>query len=282
MTTTGTATGSITSDTSSVGARSAGFLDTLASEWVKLTTLRSIYITLAIGVFLSIAMTGLVAIAIGNTWDSWPAARQEKFEPILMTMAGNVAALIAFSVFGVLAVGGEYANGMIRLTLTATPKRRRVIFAKLILVFGITFVLGIVTTVGMFLVGQAVLASYEVPVPSLGDTDALRLVLGLGAMMPFFALVGVALGVILRSTAAAITTVLGIVWLPQSVGVLLPTSWQEHVLSLLPGAAVDSVTVAHLAESPMYSEPVVGAVVATAWLVAFLGAAYLALTRRDA
>lgn len=267
---------------SSVAARSARFIDTLASEWVKLTTLRSTYITLGLGVALSIAMTALVALAVGNTFDDWRPADQAKFEPITFSMAGNIFTLIIFSVFGVLAVAGEYSSGMIRLTLTATPKRGHVLLAKLILVFGITLVLGVLTTLGMFLVGQAVLGAYGMPVADLGDEDALRLVLGLGAVMPLFPIIGLALGVFLRSTAGAITTVLGISWLPMIFAGLLPMWWQENVLSLLPSSAVDSFTIAHVVDSPMYSDPAVGAALAVAWLLAFIGAAYLTLIRRDA
>src|SRR3712207_7298463 len=46
--------------------------------------------------------------------------------------------------------------------------------------------------------------------------------------------------------SGAITAVLGFLWLPVIFGELLPRWWQEHVLSLLPGAAMDSVTIAHI------------------------------------
>jgi ABC-2 type transport system permease protein len=108
------------------------------------------------------------------------------------------------------------------------------------------------------------------------------MVLGLGAVMPFFPLVGFALAVIFRSTAGAITAVLGFLWLPVIFGELLPLWWQEHVLSLLPGAAMDSLTVAHIEPSPTFSDPLVGAVIASAWLVGIVGAAYLTFLRRDA
>lgn len=262
--------------------RATTFVDTLASEWVKLTTLRSTYIILGLGVVLAIAMTALVSLAVGGTFDSWPAARQEQFDPILFSMAGNVVALITASVFGVLAASGEYSSGMIRLTLTATPTRGRVLLAKLMLVSGVTLVLGLITVTAMFLVGQAVSGAYGMPVSNLGDADALRLVLGLGATTPLFPILGFALGVILRSTAGAITTVLGMLWLPVIFGDLLPTWWQEHVLSLAPHSAADSMTIAHLDDAARFSDPAVGAAIVAVWLVTFVGTAYLTLRRRDA
>lgn len=267
---------------SSEAVRSSGFMDTLASEWIKLSTLRSNHIMLGLGVTLSIAVTALVALAVGATFDSWPAAEQSVFEPITLSMVGNTFTLIILTVFGVLAVSSEYASGLIRLSLTATPRRGRTLLAKLLLVTAITFVLGMVTVIGMFLVGQAVLEVYGMPVSDLGETDAQRVVLGLGGVTPLFPIIGLSLGVILRSTAGAITTALAILWLPVIFGGMLPVWWQEHVLSLLPGSAVDSFTIGYIVESHMYPDPVVGALIAAAWLAGFIAVAWLLLERRDA
>ena len=277
-----TATTIATGRAAAIEPRSVRFTDTLGSEWVKLTTLRSTYITLGLGVALSIAMTAVVCMATGSTFDSWSAARQAEFSPLLMTMAGNVVALITFSVFGVLVASGEYSSGMIRLSVAATPKRGRVLVSKLLLVSSITTLLGLITTVGMFLVGQAVLGAYGVPVTDLGDPNAQRLVFGLGAATALFPVLGLALAVALRSTAGAITAVLGLLWLPQVFGELLPEWAGEHVLRLFAQSGADSMTVAHLAESPIYSDPAVGAAIVVVWLVAFVGAAYVLLARRDA
>lgn len=266
---------------SSMSLRPTTFGNTLASEWVKLTTLRSTFITLGAGVVLSVAMTAVVALAVGSTWDNWSPERQAQFAPILMTMSGNVILLIASAVFGTLAVASEYSNGMIRLTLTATPKRGQVLLAKILLVSSITMVLGVMTTVSMFLVGRAVLESYGVSMAGLGDTDVQRLVLGLGVATPLFPIFGLSLGIMLRSSAGAITAVMGMLWLPQIFGELLPAGPQK-LLRLAPQSGADSLTVAHFAESPLYSDPAMGVGIVAVWLVAFVGAAYFLLKRRDA
>ncbi len=259
-------------------ARPASFWNTLAAEWSKLATLRSTYLTLGLGFVLSVATTGLVTLALGSTQDDWSA----DFSPVTTSMVGNIWTLIVAAVFGVLVMSREYSGGLIRLTLSATPRRGRVLAAKLLQASLITLVFGLLTTVGMFLVGQAILGAYGMPATDLGDADARRMVLGLGAVMPFFPLVGLALGVLLRSTAGAITAILGFIWLPVIFGEFLPRWWQEHVISLLPGSAVDSVTLGHIESSFSYSDPIVGAAIAGAWLVAIVGAAYLTLVRRDA
>ena len=279
MTTATTATMTSTSPFAArASARPSSFANSLASEWSKLATLRSTYLTLGLGFVLSIATTALVCLALGSTQDDWSA----DFSPVTTSMVGNIWALIVYAVFGVLVMSREYSGGLIRLTLSATPRRGRVLAAKLLLVGLITFVFGLLTTVGMFLVGQAVLGAYGMPSTDLGDADARRMVLGLGAVMPFFPIVGLALGILLRSTAGAITAVLGLLWLPEVFGEFLPTWLQENILSLLPSNAMDSVTLAHIEPSASNVDPVVGVVIAGAWLVAVVGAAYVTLVRRDA
>jgi ABC-2 type transport system permease protein len=179
-------------------------------------------------------------------------------------------------------MAGEYSSGMIRLTLTATPRRGRVFLAKLILVSLIVLVFGLITTVGMFLVTQTVLGAYGMPLKGLGDADTRGLVLGLGAGMPLFPVLGLALATLLRNTAGAITTVLALLWLPQISGEVLPMWWRENLLSLLPQSGMDSLTLGHIEESPLFSEPPVAVAIVAAWVVGVVGAACVSFVHRDA
>lgn len=268
--------------TTALGVRTAPrnttFFNALSSEWSKLASLRATYITLALGLVLSIGTTAIAAFAMGASGAEWPA----EFDPILFSMVGNVFALIVYSVFGVMAVSREYANGMMRLTLTATPNRSRVLLAKLVLVSLIVLVLGYITTISMFLVGQAILGAYGLPSATLADGNARWVVLGLGATMPFFPIIGLALGVLLRSTAGGITAVLGILWLPQIFSEFAPMWAREHLLSALPGPALDSLTIGQMMEAPEYSAAAIGALLVAAWSLAIIGAAFIVLRRRDA
>lgn len=259
-------------------AEPASFLNTLASEWSKMATLRSTHITLALGLVLSIATSGLAALAFGASNADWP----DDFDPILFSMVGNVFALIVYSVFGVVAVTREYSSGMMRLTLIATPKRHRVLVAKLLLVGVITLVFGLLTTTGMFFVTQSILGAYGLPTASLADADARWVVFGLGASMPFFPILGLAIGVLCRSTAGGITSVLGLLWLPQIFSTVMPMWWRENIISLVPGAALDSLTIGQMMNAPEYSPAALAAPVVAAWSLAIIGAAFIVLRRRDA
>lgn len=263
---------------SGASTRRAGFIDTLASEWSKLVTLRSTHLTLALGFVLSVATTAIGCIALGVTQDDW----SPDFSPVTTSMIGVASGVIVFTVFGVMAVSREYASGTIRLTLTATPARGRVFLAKFAITGATLLISGLASTISMFFVGQALLGAYGMPTASLADPDAARMVLGLGVAMPFFPLIGFAFGVLLRSTAGGITTALGLLWLPQIFGQLVSDSFQENVLSLLPSNGVDTMTAGHIQHSPAFPDPMVGAVVAGTWFAGIVAAAYVAFLRRDA
>ena len=123
---------------------------------------------------------------------------------------------------------------MMRLTLTATPRRGRVLAAKALVVAAVTLVAALVGNVAMFLLAQAILASYGIETTSLGDADALRAVLGSAALAPLFPVIGLALGIALRSTAATIIAVLAVIFAPPFLGGVLPQSWQGDALEYVP------------------------------------------------
>jgi ABC-type transport system involved in multi-copper enzyme maturation permease subunit len=277
----------MTTLTSPAGKRSvpfqpARFIDTLAAEWTKLTSLRSTYITLALGIGLSLAATPLIGIAFGSRWDSMSASEQADFQPAAFAMFGYLFSQIIFAVLGVLVVASEYSSGQIRLSLAATPRRGRLLFAKLTILAVVTLVAGLATSFGMFFVGQMVFSAYDAPVASLTDDGALRAVLGVGAMLMIVPVLAACVAALLRSTPAAITTVLAVTFAPQLLEELVPAWWQDNVLSLLPGSAMENLMIAHLVEeNPAYG-PVTAILIIVAWLVIGIGSAYAVLRWRDA
>lgn len=264
-------------------AAPTGFGATLASEWTKMTSVRSTWITIALALILSIGMTALVALVVGFTWDEWTPQDQASFDPITFSFAGWLFGLIVISVLGVNLVASEYGSGMMGLTLTATPKRGRVLAAKMLIVVAVTMVVSVVTMLGMFFAAQLILQSFDMPSVGLFDENVPRAIIGTAMLSPFFPLIGAAFGFMLRSTAGAITAVLALIWVPEIIGAFLPRWWRENVISLLPGPAADSLTLSHVMDSPSHLDSMpLAALVVFAWMVIFIGGAYLALTRRDA
>lgn len=260
-----------------------GFGATLASEWTKMVSLRSTYITIALGFLLSVGMTALAALAVGATWSDWSAQDQATFDPIGFSFVGLLFGSIIFVVLGVLLVTSEYSSKMMPLTLTVTPQRGRLLAAKLFLVTVVTLIAGLVTMVVMFYAAQVVFGLFDMPTVGLFDENVPRAIIGTGLLSPMFPLIGACLGFVLRSTAGGITATLGFLWLPPIVGSFLPRWWQENIVSYLPGNAADALTLSHIQPSNtmLDSLPLAGVVVA-AWMIFFIALAYVALTRRDA
>lgn len=259
-----------------------GFLATLASEWTKLWSVRSTYIVVILSFVLTLGFSALAATVVGNTWDDWSAADKASFDPILSSFAGSLFVAILFTVLAVGIVSSEYTTGMIRLSLTATPRRGRFLMAKVAIISIVTLVLGTILAFGMFLISQAIFGYYDLPTASLTDADAVRTLVTMGLTSPAWAIIAVALAIILRSTVGAITSVLALIFAPALVGGFLPTWWQENVVAYLIGPASDSIVIGHLDDSSMNLSLPVAIVVVVIWVVAAVGGAYFALERRDA
>jgi hypothetical protein len=100
-------------------------LDLLASEWTKFRSVRSTYWSLLVAVVTPVAVSAVVAFAFTSARNQGPPP-----DPLLPEVISLEYAVIAVSVMGVLAFSAEYSTGLIRVTFSATPRRRAVLAAK--------------------------------------------------------------------------------------------------------------------------------------------------------
>jgi ABC-2 type transport system permease protein len=258
-----------------------GFPAALAAEWLKLSSLRSFRLTLLLGSALGILVSGLLAWAVVATWRDWPADEVAAFDPVEAATIGTLVTTIFFAVLGVTAVTSEYGSRMIMLTLTATPRRGRVLAAKLIVVSVSTLVVSVVATVGMVLVFRLVVSGADLSGSTAGS--AVRTIAAtsvLAWVLPFLA---VCLATAIRSAAGTVAAVLAFVFLPAIVTPLLPSWWREQGQRYLVGNATDSLALGRGGpDSELFLTRPVAALVLAIWLVAFTALAYVLLERRDA
>jgi ABC-2 type transport system permease protein len=260
---------------------SPGFGATFGAEWAKLGTTRWPRRNVVLGVVLGLGIAVLVAVVFGAFYDDLTAAERADFDPTGPPLAGAILPGFFLTVVGVKAVTTEYASGMIRLTLTATPRRGQVLAAKSLAVATLTWAVGAVSMAAMVVATQVILGAYDAPTIDLGDADALRALVATCLLGPVLPVIGVAVAVLCRSTAAALVSVLALSLAPSVLG-MLPGWWQRNVLSLFPGPASDSLTVGHLEPSDVHLHPLAAALVVTAWVAASLAVARAAFIRRDA
>jgi ABC-2 type transport system permease protein len=247
------------------------------SEWIKLVSLRSSWITFAAALVAIIGLGALVSYVTNTHWSHMRPEERLGFDPVSRSLGGVELAQLAIGVLGVLVVTGEYATGMIRASLMAVPRRLPVLGAKLLVFCACTFVLSIVSAFVAFLLGQQLLGSHGT---TLGAPHVLRAVIGVALYLTVVAALAVGLGFVLRSTAGGIATLVGLLLVLPGVGRLLPDTWQPHVLPYLPSNAGAGVFAVHPDTGMLGTWT--GFAVFCAWAAAALILGAVVLKRRDA
>jgi ABC-type transport system involved in multi-copper enzyme maturation permease subunit len=250
----------------------------IRSEWVKLRTLRSTYITLAVTLVLFIGISALVCGVRAAHWPPRDPHDALTFNPVFTSLIGVQFAQLSVGVLGVLMFSGEYSTGMIRATLTAVPKRLPVLGAKLLVFSAVIAVISLVSSFAAFFAGQSLLSAKHIQT-TLSAPGVTREVIGAALYVVVVAVLAVALGAILRSTAGGISCLVGLFFVLPPIMDVLPTSWSNTIGPYLPQAAGQALWArpdgAHLA-------PWAGFGVFCAWAAAAVLLAAVALLRRDA
>jgi ABC-2 type transport system permease protein len=258
-----------------------GIVGVARSEWTKIRSLRSTSWTFLVTAVLTIGLGSL--FALGRT-----SARSGR-DPI--TANFNAAgfpfnalflAQLAIGVLGVLIITTEYSSGMIRTTFTAVPQRGLVLAVKAVIFGSVTFVVALLTTFVTFFASQAILnrgaVKYGV---SLSSPHALRIVIGAALYMTVCGLLGVALGALLRSTAAAITALAGLLFILPIMMNFLPVSWhRDAIAQWLPSNA--GMQIVEKVTQPLQFSPWAGLAVFAGWVAVAFVAGLVLLHRRDA
>jgi ABC-2 type transport system permease protein len=136
-------------------------------------------------------------------------------------------------VLGVLLITGEYSTGMIRSSLTVVPRRLPMLWGKLAVFAAVVFLTMLAASFAAFFVGQALLSGQQLDA-SLSDQDALRAVVGAALYETVAGMTALALGALLRNTAAAITTFVAVFFVIPPLTLLLPASLTDNFVAYLP------------------------------------------------
>jgi ABC-2 type transport system permease protein len=259
------------------------FARVMNAEWIKFRTLRSSWLTLGAAVALMV----IIGLVIGYTTSTanWGAASRDgapaldsELRLASAPVRGFLITQLVVGVLGILLVTGEYATGMIRSTFTAVPRRLHVVGAK-------AAVFGVVALVAMTLASFAAFYGAQIFLgpdghgSSISDPGALRSVAGVGLYLTLVGLLGAGIGWIVRSTAGAITALVGLLLiLPNLIGFL--GSWADSIVKYMPSNAGESFVTS--ARTPDTLAPVTGIGVLALWAAAAFVAAALLVPRRDA
>lgn len=228
----------------------------LRSEWIKLRTVRS---TLWCYGLLIVFIVGLgILVASLSDFGSDGMTGDEAGSTVVGILTGGViVAVLIVAVLGSLVVTGEYSTGMIRSTFAAVPHRTGALAAKAVVLAATTFA---ATSAGIWLCALMIwpiLSNRGVEV-QLGDPSVFLPLLGGALYVTMIALLALGFGTILRSTAGALATVLGIIMIApvilQLLGGLTQAEWVSDIGALLPQNA-GSHLYAYGGEQPITTAP---------------------------
>jgi ABC-2 type transport system permease protein len=173
----------------------------------------------------------------------------------------------------VLVIGNEYSTGMVRVTLTALPRRTGVLAAKAVIVTGVVSVAAVLAVLGCLAAGWFILPAHELVLrPAVGSVLYLVLV----------GLLGLGTATAVRSPAAAIGIVLGLMYVfPIVTQVVTDPDWHRHLQRVGPMSAGLAVQ-ATVDVDDLPIGPWTGLGVLALWALAALLLGGLLLERRDA
>jgi ABC-2 type transport system permease protein len=254
----------------------------LHAEWTKLRTVAGPGWLLLAAIMLTAAVGALAANAVGC-----PAGGCQ-VDPAKVSLTGIYVGQTIVAILATAAVSGEYSTGMIRLTLTATPRRWLVLAAKTAVVGTATLATGAVAVLASVLAGRLLLDQHGIDPAhgyqalSLANGTVLRAAAGSAVYLALIALLGLGVATAVRDSAVSIGVVLGLLYLfPIVASVVGDADWKRHLDQISPmtaGMYIQATT--DLRSLPL--APWQGLGVLAAWAAGALLAGGLLLGLRDA
>jgi ABC-type transport system involved in multi-copper enzyme maturation permease subunit len=245
------------------------------------------------------------ALTVASFGDISPAAGSAyggSGQSLQRALAGTFLGLIPLIVVAAMFITAEYRRGLIRVSLTAAPRRGRLLAAKAVAIGAVGFVAGLVAATLALAVGTPALrraGGLQWPVSLL--TEA-RMVAGTGALVAVAAVLALAIGTIVRRSAAAAAIVIVVIIVPYLLAFHpLPGSqpqgsgpgggggWELQITPAAASSVQQAVPQFHQLIA-IYSlnagyyplAPWAGLAVECAWTAAALALAFFLLRRRDA
>jgi ABC-type transport system involved in multi-copper enzyme maturation permease subunit len=212
-------------------------------------------------------------------------------QPIVGTFAG----LIALAVVAAMFITTEYRRGLIRVTLSASPRRGRVLAAKAVVVGAVAFVVGLPAAWAAQLIAEPMARSRGIFIDPVSTLTEIRILAGTAALLAVAAVLALAVGALLRRGAAAVTAAIVVVVLPYffaSPLAVLPAGAADWLLRVTPAAAFaiqqpypayPQVAMQYTPQNGYYPlAPWAGFAVLCGWTALALGLAAYRLRRADA
>ncbi len=293
----------------------AGLRGVLASEFTKLRSVRSTYWTLAALIIVSVGIAAIAGFGVASDIHNNPQNKAGMDATQASLIAFFELGQLIIAVIGAMSITSEYSTGMIRTSLTVMPRRGTIYLAKLIVLTTVALVVSLVTSFISFFVGQAAMGgsgvsaslfhSTTIPANALMKPPAggpgsgpplvtfqgtetissgtvLAAVIGTALFVTVVVLIAFGLGAIIRHTAGAITSAIGLLFVLSIIIQLLPDTWRWDIMRFFPDAAGRVLSVTVGPSNPHLWSAWPQFLVTVIWAVVLVGAGGYLFRRRDA
>jgi ABC-2 type transport system permease protein len=253
-------------------------MTTIRMEWMKLRSAPGTAWSVLAMVGAMLLLT--VLITAGSTTSGCVPGMVGDNDVVMDSLFGVYGAQIAVVTLAVMAA--EYGTGTIGATFLTEPRRRRVLAAKALVVGAVVLGIGLAVVPATYAIGRELLAGGGFD-DSCGYTRAglgelVRPLAGSALYLAALALLCLGVAAILRHSAAAVTAILALLFMPLIVAPVLPETASDWVLRIAPmsaGLAVqrtvdraDSVPIGEWVGLGVIGLWAAAALVVASWLVA--------------
>ena len=263
-------------------ARRITFAEAMDSEFAKIRSVRSTYWTLLICLLVSVGISLLIAAVTSANWDT--ISQTDRASTGMSTVvAGVFFGVLVTGVLGVMVVSTEYGTGMMRTTLTAFPRRAMLFLAKASVLTVVVLLLGVVIAFASYAVASPFFTKHGVDL-SLSETANLRALLAVPVYLTLVALMGLGLGFLMRHTAAAISSLVGLFFVLPIITNFLPGTTGKDINKIVPSNAGTAMMATHATTTNGNPElsPAGGLVALLIWTALLLVPAFWLFRHRDA
>jgi ABC-2 type transport system permease protein len=239
----------------------------LHAEWTKLRTSPG---TVGLLLAVVVATIGVSVLASAATTCASGGCGRDLTK---LSLAGVQLGQAVVAILAVLIIGNEYSTGMVRVTLTALPRRTGVLVTKAVILTVFVAAAAVLAVLGSLAAGRLILPAHEFVLRSAVGSVLYLVLVGLMSL-------GTATAV--RNPGAAIGIVLGLIYVfPIVTQVVTDPAWQKHLQQVGPMSAGLAVqTTVDVDALPI--GPWKGLGVLALWALAALLAGGLLFERRDA
>ncbi len=174
---------------------------TLRSEWIKIRTVRMNWVLSVLAVAFPLGITVLTTALIDV--DDMSA------ENLISLVTGtSIVSAMLLGVIGVAGITSEFGFGTIRPTFAATPRRTQVVIAKAIVTVVVAAVAQAAMVAACTGIGTVLLTARDGEIALADAGDARWALVGVVCFAALVSLLGLGLGLLIRSTPAAVTVLI--------------------------------------------------------------------------